>query len=108
MTVGNGSSTIWVEQVVPLALANLVGDLSAAGLAPLAVDSGAGRWVSGDGDPGCTLRVDAWEATRVLVSRRTADERCSVPSQGDVEASVAVIAAHSPLPIAGLGEPDRA
>jgi hypothetical protein len=97
-----------VAQVVPLALANLVGDLSAAGLAPLAVDSGVGRWVSGDGDPGCTLQVDPWEATRVLVSRRTADEIRATPCTGDLEPYLAVIAAHSPLPVASLGERDRA
>jgi len=94
--------------VVGLALDNLVNDLEAAGLAPLAVDDGSQRWASGAGAPGVTLRVDAWEATRILMSRRTADEICSVPSQGDVEAYVAVIAAHSPLPAIGLGEWDRA
>ena len=94
--------------VVGLALANLVNDLAAADLAPLAVDDGTQRWVGGDADPGATLRVDAWEATRILMSRRTADEIRAVPADGDVEAYVAVIAAHSPLPVTALGERDQA
>ena len=90
--------------VVPLALANLVNDLTAAGLAPLAVASGDQRWSSGDGDPGCTLEVDVWEAVRILASRRTEAEILAAPATGDVGAYAAVIAAHSPLPAASLGE----
>lgn len=90
--------------VVPLALANLVGDLAAAGLAPLAVDDGTHRWSSGEGEPGCTLTADAWEASRILMSRRTADEIRATPTVGDVGPYVAVIAAHSPLPEVTLGE----
>jgi hypothetical protein len=68
------------------------------------VDSGDVQWASHVAKPGCTLHVDPWEATRLLMSRRTADEMRAVPASGAVEPYIELIAAHSPLPEASLGE----
>ena len=75
-----------------------------AGLPSLVVDSGEVQWASHVSKPGCTLHVDPWEAIRLLQSRRTADEVRAAPATGDIEPYLALIAAHSPLPEASLGE----
>ena len=91
-----------VRAVVQIEL-DLLG-IKEAGLAPLVIDSGEVQWASHVAKPGCTLHVDPWEAIRLLMSRRTADEFRAVPATGDVEPYLALIAAHSPLPEASLGE----
>ena len=94
--------TAEVRAVVQLALDLL--DVKGHDLPSLVVDSGDVQWASHVAKPGCTLRVDPWEATRVLLSRRTADELRATPHTGDIEPFIAVIAEHSPLPEASLGE----
>jgi uncharacterized protein (TIGR03083 family) len=78
--------------------------ITRADLGPLAVDCGAARWSSHPGAPGCTLLVDAWEAGRVLASRRTADELRNEPVEGDIAPYLAILEAHSPLPVRSLHE----
>jgi uncharacterized protein (TIGR03083 family) len=93
-----------VRACVQLLLDLLSPAIQDAGLGALVVDSGQVRWASQFTRPGCTLRLDPWEATRVLQSRRTADEVRAVAHAGDVEPYLAVLAAHSPLPVTSLGE----
>ncbi|WP_419918102.1 maleylpyruvate isomerase N-terminal domain-containing protein [Candidatus Poriferisocius sp.] len=78
--------------------------LATAGLAPLCVDTGEVRLVSGDGEPGWTLRADAWEAHRALSSRRTRQELIALAGDGDPRPYVSAIDAHLPLPATSLGE----
>lgn len=93
-----------VRATVQLLLDLLAPAISDAGLGALVVDSGEVRWASQFARPGCTLRVDPWEAIRVLQSRRTADEVRALPLSGDVEPYLAVLHDHSPLPESSLGE----
>lgn len=93
-----------VRAVVQLALDELAGPIKEAGLGALVVDSGEVRWASQFARPGCTLRVDPWEAGRVLVSRRTADEILALPHSGDPSPYLALFEQHSPLPTTSLGE----
>lgn len=78
--------------------------IRAAGLGALVVDSGEVRWASQFARPGCTLRVDPWEAVRVLQSRRTVEEILALPHSGSIEPYLAVLHDHSPLPDTSLGE----
>lgn len=93
-----------VRAIVQLMLEQLAPAITAAGLGALVVDSGEVRWASQFVRPGCTIRVDPWEATRVLQSRRTAEEIRALPTSGDVEPYLELLAAHSPLPATTLGE----
>lgn len=93
-----------VRAIVQLLLDLLAPGIADAGLGALVIDSGEVRWASQFVRPGCTIRVDPWEAIRVLQSRRTADEIRALPVTGDVEPYLAVLDDHSPLPAASLGE----
>ena len=93
-----------VRACVQLLLDLLSPAIVEAGLGALVVDSGEVRWASQFARPGCTLRLDPWEAIRVLQSRRTADEVRALPMSGDVEPYLAVFHDHSPLPETSLGE----
>jgi uncharacterized protein (TIGR03083 family) len=93
-----------VRACVQLLLDLLSPAILEAGLGALVVDSGEVRWASQFARPGCTLRLDPWEAIRVLQSRRTADEVRALPLSGDVEPYLAVLAGHSALPETSLGE----
>lgn len=93
-----------VRAAVQVLLDLLAPDITKAELGALVVDSGGVRWASHVAKPGCTLHVDPWEATRVLMSRRTAEEVRALPASGDVEPYLAVLQAHSPLPETSLGE----
>jgi len=93
-----------VRAVVQIELELLKPAMEEAGLGALVVDSGEVQWASHFAKPACTLRVDPWEAIRLLQSRRTADELRATPCTGDLEPYIAVIAAHSPLPESSLGE----
>lgn len=93
-----------VRAIVQLLLDLLAPAIDEAGLGALVVDSGEVRWASRFARPGCTIRVDPWEAIRVLQSRRTAEEVRALAVGGDVEPYLAVLADHSPLPTASLGE----
>jgi uncharacterized protein (TIGR03083 family) len=101
---GGARGTPEVRATVQLLLDLLAPAITEAGLGALVVDSGEVRWASQFVRPGCTLRVDPWEAIRVLQSRRTADEIRALPLSGDVEPYLAVLADHSPLPVTSLGE----
>jgi uncharacterized protein (TIGR03083 family) len=91
-----------VRAVIQVALDLL--KIKDSGLPALVVDSGEVQWASHMAKPGCTLQVDPWEAIRLLVSRRTADELRSAPAAGDITPYIDLIAAHSPLPEQSLGE----
>jgi uncharacterized protein (TIGR03083 family) len=101
---GGARGTPEVRACVQLLLDLLAPAITEAGLGALVVDSGEVRWASQFARPGCTLRVDPWEAIRVLQSRRTADEVRSLPITGDVGPYLEVLADHSPLPVTSLGE----
>ncbi len=89
-------------------LAHSVGTLAAqidtAGLAPVAIETELGRFVTGDGMPGWTMNVSAWEAHRTLNSRRTAAEVRSLPGTGDADPYLLLLDEHLPLPTASLAE----
>lgn len=93
-----------VQGTVQLLLDLLAPAIADAGLGALVIDSGGVRWASQFARPQCTLRIDPWEAVRVLQSRRTAEEVLALPATGDVEPYLAVLDAHSPLPVTSLGE----
>jgi uncharacterized protein (TIGR03083 family) len=93
-----------VRACVQLLLDLLAPGIKEAGLGALVVDSGEVRWASQFARPGCTLRVDPWEAVRLLQSRRTAEEVLAAPHTGDLEPYLAVLHDHSPLPETTLGE----
>jgi uncharacterized protein (TIGR03083 family) len=85
-------------------LAALVPGFIDAGLGALVIDAEGTQWASHLVRPGCTLHIDPWEASRVLESRRTAEEILALPATGDIEPYIPVIAGHRPLPTASLGE----
>lgn len=90
---------------LPLFADLLASGVSAHGLAPFAIECPDGTTArSGDGEPGWTLRVDAWEASRILGSRRTAAEVLAANAEGDAAPYLAVLAGHLPLPEESLGE----
>lgn len=91
-----------VRAVVQLLLDTL--HVKEAGLGPILVDSEGVTWTSHLGKPGVTFHVDPWEATRLLASRRTAEELHAAPHTGDVEPYTKVIDAHLPLPVTSLHE----
>lgn len=93
-----------VRAVVQIELELLKAGMEDAGLGALVIDSGEVQWASHFAKPACTLRVDPWEAIRLLQSRRTADELRGAPRTGDIEPYIDVIATHSPLPESPLGE----
>jgi uncharacterized protein (TIGR03083 family) len=93
-----------VRAVVQIELELLKAGMEEAGLGALVVDSGEVQWASHFAKPACTLRVDPWEAIRLLQSRRTADEIRATPCSGDIEPYIEVMAAHSPLPESSLHE----
>lgn len=83
----------------------LAANVTAAGLAPLAVACPDGtRAASGAAEPGWTLLVEPWEASRILGSRRTAAEVLAAPARGDAQPYLAVIEGHLPLPEESLAE----
>lgn len=93
-----------VRAAVQLLLDLLAPEIAAAGLGALVVDSGEVTWASQFTRPGCTIKVDPWEAIRVLQSRRTVEELRALPHTGDLEPYVPILDAHSPLPATSLGE----
>jgi len=94
-----------VRAVVQLLLDGLAPAIKEAGLGALMIDSGPVRWTSHFARGGCTLHLDPWEATRVLASRRTAEEVLAVPASGDAEPYLKLLDEHQPLPATSLGEP---
>jgi hypothetical protein len=61
-------------------------------------------WRSHDAEPGWVLEVSPWEAVRVLYSRRTAEELRALGGSDNIDAYIAVLDAHLPLPTSSLGE----
>lgn len=102
-SVGHRAAPELAEQ-----LAHSVGTLAAqidpSGLAPVAIETEVGRFVTTDGTPGWTLRVSAWEAHRTLNSRRTAAEVRSLPGSGDPGPYLVLLDEHLPLPTASMAE----
>jgi len=89
---------------VPRSLESCVAALETAGLGSIEVRSGSDTWRSHDAEPGWILEVSPWEAVRVLYSRRTADELRALGGSDNIEAYIAVLDAHLPLPTSSLGE----
>lgn len=93
-----------VPMALGVMLSALKGLIEEAGLKALAVEAGTARWTSHDAPVGCTLEVDPWEALRIIVSRRTAEEMRAYRMTGDIEPYVRLLDARSPLPRQSLGE----
>ena len=89
---------------VPRSLDSCVSALEEAGLGSIEVRSGSDVWRSHDAEPGWVLEVSPWEAVRVLYSRRTADELRSLGGSDNIDAYIAVLDAHLPLPVVSLNE----
>lgn len=94
-----------VEVMLPRTLAGFAKPLRQAGLGAIAVRHDDRMWHSHDAEPGWTLDVTPWEATRAINSRRTADELRELPHEGDVEPYLAILDAHLSLPTISLDEP---
>jgi hypothetical protein len=93
-----------VDTLVTFALEFVATPAADAGLGAVVVEHDGTSWRSHDADPGWTLRVEPWEATRALYSRRTADELRALPGDGDAEPYLPLIEGHLPLPERSLGE----
>ncbi|MBK5289128.1 MAG: hypothetical protein JJE46_11765 [Acidimicrobiia bacterium] len=93
-----------VDAMLPRTVAAFASPLREAGLGAIEVRDGDQVWRSHDAEPGWTLLVDPWEATRALNSRRTADELRRLPAVGEVEPYLRVVHEHLPLPAASLAE----
>jgi len=89
---------------VPRSLDSCVAALETAGLGSIEVRSAEGTWRSHDAEPGWILEISPWEAVRVLYSRRTADELRALGGSDNIEAYIALLDAHLPLPTSSLGE----
>ena len=97
-------SALDASVLVPSSLASCVAALEAAGLGSIEVRHGSDVWRSHDAEPGWVLEVTPWEAVRVLYSRRTADELRALGGSDTIDAYIAVLDAHLPLPTTSLGE----
>jgi hypothetical protein len=93
------------DLVLPAALDALAAGAVERGLGAVVVASPEGTWRSHEAEAGWTIRTSAWEAFRAVGSRRTADELRALPGDGDVDAFVAVVDGHLPLPATSLQEP---
>jgi len=89
---------------VPRSLDSCVAALETAGLGSIEVRSGSDIWRSHDAEPGWVLEVIPWEAVRVIYSRRTADELRALGGSDNIEAYIALLDAHLPLPVVSLNE----
>jgi len=92
------------DLVVSRCLASCVTALEAGGLGSIEVRNADGVWRSHDAEPGWILEVSSWEAMRVLYSRRTADELRAHGGSANIEAYIALLDAHLPLPTSSLNE----
>lgn len=97
-------STLDADVFVPRSLASCVAELERRGLGAIEVRDGDRTWTSHDAPTGWVLEVSPWEAVRVLYSRRTADELRALGGSDDIEAYIALLDDHLPLPTASLGE----
>src|SRR5262249_31620515 len=87
-----------VDAIVTFALGSFATPAQDAGLGAIVVEHEGTTWRSHDADAGWPLHVEPWEAVRAVYSRRTADELRALPSDGDAEPYITLIAAHLPLP----------
>lgn len=93
------------EVFVPRALASCVPELERRELGAIEVHHDGRTWRSHDAEVGWVLETTPWEAVRALYSRRTADELRALGSTADdIEAYIALLDDHLPLPTATLGE----
>lgn len=93
-----------VAECIPLMLRDLGSIAQHRGLGAIEVRVGDRSWTSHAVKPEWSIVVTAFEAIRVLESRRTAAEIRSTPGTGDCEPFIDVIDAHLPLPRSSLGE----
>ena len=93
-----------IEFALPFMFDALAEQLRNAPAGSIAVRDADTTWQSDDREPGWTLLVSPWEATRALASRRTAEELRALPAEGDVEPYLSVLDAHLPLPKVSLRE----
>jgi hypothetical protein len=78
-------------------------DLAQHGLPSVRVRTGGEELVAGGGPPGLTLEASAFEAFRLLGSRRTLAEMRAAAFMGDLERYLPGLV-HMQLPIESLGE----
>ena len=102
-SVGHRAAPELAEQLAH-SVGTLATQIDTAGLAPVAIETELGRFVTGDGMPGWTMHVSAWEAHRALNSRRTATEVKSLPATGNADPYLVLLDQHLPLPAASPGE----
>lgn len=81
------------------------GALTEAGLGSIEVRTAGSTWRSHDAEPTWVIETDPWEAVRALFSRRTVEELRALGGSDDIDAHIAVVAAHLPLPETSLREP---
>jgi uncharacterized protein (TIGR03083 family) len=93
-----------VDAIMTFALAFYAAPAQEAGIGAIVLEHDGRSWRSHDADAGWTLHVEPWEAVRAVYSRRTADEVRALPSEGDADPYITLIAAHLPLPEQSLGE----
>lgn len=94
-----------VRATVTVQLEGLGAQLRRRRLGALVIDAGPVSWTSHFARGGCRLRADPWEATRVLASRRTAEEMRALVVSGQVEPYLEVLDRRRPLPVRSLDEP---
>lgn len=92
------------DLVLPRTLAGFAAPLREADLGSIAIRDGDHEWRSHDAEPGLELDVTAWEAVRIVNSRRTARELRALPHRFDIEPYLLVFDEHLPLPTVSLGE----
>lgn len=78
--------------------------LASRGLGAIEVRADGRTWRSHDAPTGWTIETTPWEAVRIMASRRTADEIRSVGGSDDLDAYIALVDDHLPLPATSLGE----
>lgn len=98
-------SALDIDLAVAGAVSALEGRLTEAGLGSIEVRCAGSAWRSHDAEPTWIIETDPWEAVRALFSRRTADELRALGGSADIDAHIAVVAAHLPLPETSLREP---
>lgn len=78
-------------------------DAARHGLAAIRFGDGVRTWYVGDGEPGFTLELPAWELMRWLGSRRSLRQMQATPHDGDLARFLPALA-HLPLPVTDLVE----
>lgn len=97
-------SLLDADVFVPRALQSCVPELERRGLGAIEVRHDGRVWRSHDAPIGWVLVTSPWEAVRALYSRRTAEELRNVSAGDDVNAYIALLDDHLPLPVSSLHE----